>query len=299
MAALAEYGYEEDAIVTHGGQAFGAELKGVYYLNDQLARQMSAADEDLAGLPVASWQVTGVELKAFAEAAGRYQGASPWGVLDFADQPGGAFLWLDAEAAGVLTGLDASEIGGDDAQAAVEVVFNAFAGRFMSVWQDLAAFDVQVYPSPSAPSLEDLQSMFPGLVSNTPVIVTSFRLVGAGGHTARATLALPQAYVLSIGSGLAALGASAFDATDTSRYAERLAYLDDLPIPVLAILGKAVMTVADVQGLEPGDVIGLDSTVGLPVPVKIGSIFFEGRPGTTTDGRRLAVQLAMPLPEGY
>lgn len=260
---------------------------------------MSAADEDLAGLPLTSWQVTGVELKPFAEAAARYQGAAQWGVLDFADQPGGAFVWLDSEAAAVLTGLRANEVDSDDAQGAIEVVLNAFASRFMSVWQDLAAFDVQVYPSPMAPSLSDLQAMFPGLVGNTPVLVTSFRLSGPDGRTARASLGIPQAYVLSIAGGLAALGSSAFEATDTSRYAERLAYLDDLPIPVLAILGKAVMTVAEVQSLEAGDVIALDSTVGLPVPVKVGSLFFDGRPGTTPDGRKLAVQLAVPEPEGY
>jgi hypothetical protein len=33
--------------------------------------------------------------------------------------------------------------------------------------------------------------------------------------------------------------------------------------------------------------------VGLPLEVKVGSMSMRGKPGTTTDGRRLAVQLVL------
>jgi flagellar motor switch protein FliM len=104
-------------------------------------------------------------------------------------------------------------------------------------------------------------------------------------------LGMPQAYLLPVGPSLQAVGEMTYSTTDTSQFHERLAYLEDVPIPVSVMLGKAEMTVGDLQNLEEGDVIELDATVGLPLRVKVGSKELEGKPGTSADGRRLAIQI--------
>jgi flagellar motor switch protein FliM len=78
---------------------------------------------------------------------------------------------------------------------------------------------------------------------------------------------------------------------DTTYFHERLAYIEDVPVPVTVVLGKAEMSVGDLQSLEEGDVIELDTHVGVPLEVRMGSTHMQGNPGTSPDGRRLAVQI--------
>jgi len=82
---------------------------------------------------------------------------------------------------------------------------------------------------------------------------------------------------------------------DTTYFHERLAYVEDVPIKVTVMLGKAEMTVGDLQSLEPGDVIELNTVVGLPLEVQVGSTVLMGKPGTSADGRRLAVQIVQAM----
>ena len=282
----------EDAVIPTSGSNYNLELRALYYLHSNLAAQLAQLQDDYVTFPQTSWQVTGVEVKPFKELDDRYAENCFWGILDFVDQPGGAFAFLDLPAAEMVTGLSEHELADEDGQGYVETWFAHLGQLFMTCWEEIAQFDVQMFPSPTAPTLPDLQAMFPGLNHNTPIIVTSFRVAQPGqAAVARVTLGIPQAYLLAVTQSLQAVGEATFSSQDTSYFYERLAYLEDVPVPVAVLLGRTEMTVGDLQSLEEGDVIELDTTVGLPLEVRVGNTVLEGKPGTTADGRRLAVQI--------
>lgn len=290
----------EDAVIPSTGGNYNLELRALYYLHSDLALMLAQLQDDYVTFPQTTWQVTSVEVKPFKELDDRYAENTFWGILDFVDQPGGAFCFLDLTAAQMVTGLGEDELAGDDGQSYVETWMSHLGQMFMTCWQDIAQFDVQMFPSPTAPSLGDLQSMFPGLNHNTPILLTAFRVTQPGQTAvARVVLGIPQAYLLAVGQSLQAIGQEKSSPSDTQYFYERLAYVEDVPVPVSVTLGKSEMTVGDLQNLEEGDIIELDSTVGLPLEVRVGSMSMRGKPGTTTDGRRLAIQLVMGTQEGH
>ncbi|HEY9721143.1 MAG TPA: FliM/FliN family flagellar motor switch protein [Oscillatoriaceae cyanobacterium] len=286
-------GYEPDeAVITQADDSFGLELRAIYALHSLLGEHLAQLQDEYVTFPQTLWQVTSVEITPFRTLDERYAENAVWGILDFVDQPGGAFMFLDMPAAELLTGISAEDLSTDDGMPYVEAYLNHVGELFMACWQEIAQFDVQMFPSPMAPSLMDLQSMFPGLNQNTPIISTAFRVVQPGqAATARVVLAIPQAYLLAVGAGLRAVGEQTFANTDTSNFHERLAYMEDLPVPVSVMLGRAEMTVGDLQNLEEGDVIELDTTLGFPLDVTVGNKHVLGKPGTSADGRRLAIQI--------
>lgn len=284
----------EDAVIPTSGNHYNLELRALYYLHGKLAAQMAQLQDDYLTFPQTSWQITAVEVKPFRELDDRYAEGAFWGILDFVDQPGGAFCFLDTPSAQMVTGLAEEELATDEGQGYVETWLNHLGQQFMMCWEEIAQFDVQMFPSPIAPTLSELQAMFPGLNHNTPIIVTAFRVAQPGQHAvARIVLAVPQAYLLAVGASLQAVGEATYAQNDTTYFYERLAYVEDVPVSVSVLLGRTEMTVGDLQSLEEGDVIELDTTVGLPLDVRIGSTTMRGMPGTTTDGRRLAVQLQL------
>ena len=76
--------------------------------------------------------------------------------------------------------------------------------------------------------------------------------------------------------------------------------LDRVKVPLGLELGHTVLSLADVYGLQTGDVIKLDETLGNPVDVRVGNyVRFKARPGTM-NGRLAAevtevVQVEEPL----
>lgn len=286
----------EDAVIPTSGNNYNLELRALYYLHGKLAEQMALLQDDYITFPQTSWQITAVEVKPFKELDDRYADNAFWGILDFVDQPGGAFCFLDMTAAQMVSGLSEHELAGEDGQSYVETWLSHFGQQFMTCWEEIAQFDVQMFPSPVAPTLHELQAMFPGLNHNTPLIITAFRVAQPGqSDVARIVLGIPQAYLLAVGQSLQAVGESTYAQNDTTYFYERLAYVEDVPVSVSVKLGKTEMTVGDLQSLEEGDVIELDTTIGLPLEVHVGSTVMRGMPGTTTDGRRLAVQLQLGM----
>lgn len=286
------YGSEEEAILTSGAGGYGMELRGIYYLHNNLGIGMSQLQDQQGWFPQTNWQVSAVEIVPFRELDATYADNTVWGIMDFADQPGGSFAFIDAHCALVLTGMTEEDLATDEGFERVDVYLQYFGQQFMECWAEIAQFDVQMFPSPSAPPMSDIQSMFQGLVPNTPIIKTSFRVSQPGqATTARFVLGIPQAYLLHVGQSLASVGEITISDSDTSMFHERLGYIEDVPVPVKVVLGRAEMTVGDLQGLEEGDVIELDTIMGLPLEVQVGSTRMHGRPGTSADGRRLAVQI--------
>jgi flagellar motor switch protein FliM len=67
--------------------------------------------------------------------------------------------------------------------------------------------------------------------------------------------------------------------------------LDEVDVPVVALLGSADVTLGDLLGLQEGDFIRLDAPVNRDLDVKVaGKLRFRGRPGLS--GRRLAVMVS-------
>jgi flagellar motor switch protein FliM len=64
--------------------------------------------------------------------------------------------------------------------------------------------------------------------------------------------------------------------------------LERVKIPMSLELGHTVLSLADVYGLEPGDVVRLDETVGSDIEVRVGNyVRFKAKPGTM-EGRLAA-----------
>jgi flagellar motor switch/type III secretory pathway protein FliN len=287
-----DYGSSEEAVLTSGASSYGMELRGIYYLHNNLGIGMSQLQDEQGWFAQSAWQVSAVEIVPFRELDKAYGENTVWGVMDFSDQPGGAFAFMDAHCALVLTGMGEEDLATDEGWERVDLYLQYFGQHFMECWQEVAQFDVQMFPSPSAPPMSDLQSMFQGLVPNTPIVKTSFRVSQPGqATTARFVLGIPQAYMLPYGPNLSQIGELTISDNDTSQFHERLGHIEDVPVPVIVVLGKAEMTVGDLQNLEEGDVIELDTTMGVPLEVQVGSTRMKGKPGTSVDGRRMAVQI--------
>lgn len=287
--------FSEEAIVTAPHPQDNTALRAVYALHGVLAQWMSQPIDESYNFPTTTWQVTAVEVQTYKQLDERYA-AAMWGVMDFSDLPGGAFIFLDPTAAQVVTGLSEDDLTTDEGQSYVEAFIELFAHQFSTCWaeHEVASFNASTFPSPVAPSLMDLQPMFPGLNNKTPIITTAFRVSQPGGAvTARVVLGIPQAYLHPFEGGLQAIGEQTYASQDPSYFHERLGYLADVPVPVTVMLGKAEMTVGELQNLEEGDVLPLNTTVGQPLEVRLGKTVLMGKPGTSVDGRHLAVQLVV------
>jgi len=282
----------DDAVITTASGDNSLELRGVYYLHAALAERMAQIQDEYFVFPQTVWQVTAVETSTFKKLDETYGENAWWGVIDFAEQHGGAFAFADFSAVTLVSGVSADGMADEAGAQQVEQWFLHLGAAFMDCWAEVAQFDVQMYPSSAPPSLLELQDMFPGLNLNTPVLTTSFRVIQPGqAQTARVVLALPQAYMLDLIPSLRAIGELTIGSHDTTHFYERLAHLEDVPVPVSVQLGRVALTVGDLQGIEPGDVLALDTALGDPLRVRVGSMEFWGKPGTTADGRRLAVQI--------
>lgn len=282
----------DDAVITTAAGDYALELRGVYYLHAVLAQRMAQIQDEYFVFPQTEWQVTSVESTTFRKLDAAYGERAWWGVLDFAEQQGGGFVFIDFSGVTLVSGVGEDDMGDDAAAQQVEQWFLHLAAQFADCWAEVAPFDVQMYPSPSPPPLVELQGMFPGLNLNTPVVTTAFRVLQPGQpQTARVLLGIPQAYLLELGGSLRAIGETTLVSHDTTHFYERLSHVEEVPVPVSVALGRVELSVGDLQGLEPGDVITLDTALGEPLEVAVGSLRFLGKPGTTQDGRRLAVQV--------
>ena len=282
----------DDAVVTAARGSYGLELRAIYVVHNVLGERMGMLQDEYYVFPQSTWQVTAVEITPFRALDQKYGEHAWWGVMDFSEQQGGAFAYLDMHAAPIVTGVGEEELQDEAGMAQVEQWFQHLGVQFMECWAEIGQFDVQMYPSPTGPSVGELQAMFPGLNLNTPVVTTSFRVSQPGQpHVARVVLGIPQAYLLQIGAGLQSIGQTTYGDNDTTYFYERLSHIEDLPMPVHVMLGKVELTVGDLQGLEEGDVIALDTLLGETLDVTVGSLQLRGKPGTTSDGRRLAIQI--------
>ncbi|MEB3328559.1 MAG: FliM/FliN family flagellar motor switch protein [Candidatus Sericytochromatia bacterium] len=282
----------DEAVITTAPADYTFELRGLYLLHARLAESLGLVQDEYFVFPQTLWQVTAVETTPFRQLDQKYGENAWWGVIDFAEQQGGGFAFLDHQAVALVTGIGEEDLADEAGAQQVEQWFLHLGACFQDAWAEAAGFDVQIFPSPSAPPMSDLQGMFPGLNMNTPVVTTAFRVVQPGQpYTARVVVGIPQAFLLALGQSLQSLGEVTYGVHDTTHFYERFSHIEEVPVPVSVQLGTVALTVGELQSIEPGDVLELPAALGEPLTVKVGSLELRGRPGTTQDGKRLAVQI--------
>ncbi|HEY9764974.1 MAG TPA: FliM/FliN family flagellar motor switch protein [Chroococcales cyanobacterium] len=265
-------------------------FRALYYLHSQLADSLTEhTDEE--GLPTAAWGVVSVDQSPFSALADRYQSNALWGIIDFAEQPGGAFLFLSSDEAASFLDIP-SKVLDDDAYAMIDILLQRFCDYFKEAWSDIQEFEPQLGTFPSAPSLGELQEIFMGLSPQTPLIVTTFRGSSPAKPATRVAIAIPLPYLIPLATSLEAAAEATYSNSGGENVNERLSHIGDTPTALVVSLGSTTMTVSELQNLEEEDVIVLDQLVSAPINIRIGKgAVVKGKPGTSLDGARLAVQI--------
>jgi flagellar motor switch protein FliM len=149
---------------------------------------------------------------------------------------------------------------------------------------------------PLEPRLEDSttnQQWVMMMMGGARVMFIAFE-VSLQGVTGSINLYLPFSMLRPVASALnPAIWISGREAKHSDEAARRknLGSLRQLPVMLRVVLGEAELTLGDVLGLRPGDVIPLDTRTRQELRVCVGDRQrFTGRVGTV--GRRLAVQIA-------
>lgn len=263
-------------------------FRALYYLHSRIAEMLTelASEEDM---PMAAWSVNSVDQLPFSALAERYQANSVWGIVDFAEQPGGVFLLGTNEDLISLVGAHGPS---DDAYARIDALMQRICDTFKESWSDIQDFEPQLGTFPMTPSLGELQEIFTGLVPQTPIISTTFRATAPAKTSTRIVLAVPVPYLIPLGSSLEAAAEAITSHNSGENVEERLAQLEDVPTSLVVTLGTTVMTVSELQNLEEDDVIVLDQAINSPLRVTIGKGgVVSGKPGTSPDGTRRAIQI--------
>lgn len=273
--------------------------RALFQLHSQMAQALTEYVDEEARIPNASWQVVAVEAQTLGNLYEKFPSGAVWGVLDFRDQPGGAFLLLTAQAARSLVGLGGQGELMDNEFAMVDFHLGMVGEAFSQAWTDIAQLDPQLGTFPEAPTLADLQEIFMGLTLHTPLITTTFRVTVPGRPVERILLAIPEPYLIPLSSSMAAAAELTVSNADTEEMPQRLAHLADVPVPFAVHLGTTSMTVNELQNLEEEDVILLDQAVAEPLVAVAGSgAKLLVRPGTTPDGARKAVEIVGLVGDG-
>lgn len=280
--------------------------RALYHLGSQMADAMRAfaqneADEDDeedgggtgVELPAADWAVVSVETYPFATLQEKYGADAVWGILQFVDQPGGLFALIDHASAKSLIGLPANRRFTDEHLDTIDEVVRRLSLVFGEQWADiLSDTENQHGTFPEMPDLSELQEIFMGLVTSTPIAAITFRTTVPSQPLGRVMFAIPQPYLVPYADSLKVAADYTHVQTGGEDMDSRLHHLGDVPTPVVAYLGATSMTVAELQSLEEEDVIVLDQTATDPLVVELGGgARILAKPGTSPDGLRKAVQI--------
>lgn len=267
------------------------QFRALYYLGSQMAQALTEFEDEDQGTPRASWSVTAIELLPFSQITERFATASYWGVIQYTEQPGGAFMLLSADTARVLVGAPPARNLTSEHLSLLDTVLARVTDVFGQAWADIAALEPQLGVFEEAPALDELQEIFMGLSGSTPLASTSLRVAVPGQPLGRLILAIPQPYLIPLQQSLEAAAEMTFLNGKDDAIEERLDFLGDVAVPISVTLGTTEMTVSELQNLEEADVILLDQLVTTPLDVSLGGARVLGKPGTSADGQRRAVQI--------
>ncbi len=274
-----------------GSGGNSTQFRALYYLSSQMAQALTEFVDEEGITPTATWTVTAVDLQPFSQVAERFAQDAVWGIIQFTEQPGGAFLLLSTDSGKSLIGTPQNRPLGDDQMAVLDTILNRVTEVYSQVWSDIAVLEPQFCTFPEAPDIAELQEVFMGLSPNTPLVCTAFRVNVPAQPLARVILGIPQPYLIPLSQSLEAAAEMTYLNGKDDAIEERLDHLGDVPVHIAVTLGSTAMALSDLQNLEEEDVIVLDQSVGTPLICDLGGARIWVKPGTSLDGMRRAVQV--------
>ena len=278
------------------------ELRALYYVHDRVAQLLT---ETLSSEPTsaAHWQVIGVEQMTFGELLGKYPRDTVWSLLGFGESlVGGVSLIIDKlTAIALVRQTGASSMGEQPGEteitefelAQIDSKVQQFSEAFSTIWGEYHPLSLQLATFPNTPSLDEFRSLLVGIMPETLIAVITFRITMVARDVQKVSLIFPQPYLEPLNEILKAVLESIKSEGDFDQVQQRVNMVDDITTPVIAELGKTQMTLGEINDIEPNDFILLNQRYDEPLIIRIGvNTVLKCFPGTTSDGKYLAVQVA-------
>lgn len=275
------------------------DLKALYYIHDKVAQTLT---EILSAEPTsaATWQVISVEQQTFQQILRKYPRDSVWSLLGFGESlVGGVALVIEKESVIAMVRQAGAEIAPESENEITEFELGQidnriqqFSEAFSTVWGEYHPLSLQLATFPNTPTIDEFRNLLMGINPDTPSVLITFQVTMIAREVQKAALVFPQPYLAPLYHALQSVLESTRGEADFEQVQERIAMVDDITTPVIVELGKTRMSFADIQNMEFNDFIVLDQPIDKPLTVKIGKdTLMKGMPGTTPDGRYLAVQI--------
>lgn len=274
------------------------ELKGLYVVHDKIAQLLT---ESLANEPSAAahWQVIAVEQVTFGELLNKFPRDTVWSILSFGESlVGGAMLLMEKDTAISFVRQGGAGMIGQEGELTehelgmIDSRFQQFSEAFTAIWGEYHPLNAQLATFPNTPSLDEFHQLLIGLKAETTVALVTFRVTMVAREVLKVMLVFPQPYLEPLLPTVRALAEGQRQEGDFEQIHERIGQVADVTTPVVVELGHASLTFEELQNLAENDFLELDQLIQDPLPVRLGEkTVLKGRPGTTPDGKNLAVQV--------
>lgn len=275
------------------------DLKALYYIHDRVAQTLT---EILSAEPTsaATWQVISIEQQSFQNVLRKYPRDSVWSLLGFGESlVGGVALVIEKESVISMVRQAGAEIAPESENEITEFELGQidnriqqFSEAFSTIWGEYHPLSLQLATFPNTPTIDEFRNLLMGINTETASILITFQINMIARDVQRASLVFPQPYLAPLYHVLQAINDTMVEEGDFEQVQDRITMVDDITTPVVVELGKTRMSFADIQNMEFNDFIVLEQTIDHPLTVKVGkNTVMKGMPGTTPDGRHLAVQI--------
>ncbi|HEX3032841.1 MAG TPA: flagellar motor switch protein FliM [Bacillota bacterium] len=180
----------------------------------------------------------------------------------------------------------------DIERSVIERIVNGMLEHFAEAWENIVQLE---------PKLELVESnpQFAQVVSPSEMVVMVTLEMKIGDKTGIMTICIPYIVIEPVVNKLNAhFWYSGLRKKNTTDHLEVLRHnIEKARIPMSVILGHADLTVGELLDLQIGDVVQLDSPVGRPLGIVVGSkIKFEGTAGLV--GSKMGIQITCVVKEG-
>lgn len=275
------------------------DLKALYYIHDRVAQTLT---EILSAEPTsaATWQVISIEQQNFQSVLRKYPRDSVWSLLGFGESlVGGVALVIEKESVISMVRQAGAEISPESENEITEFELGQidnriqqFSEAFSTIWGEYHPLSLQLATFPNTPTIDEFRNLLMGISPETPSILITFQVNMIARDAQRASLVFPQSYLAPLYHVLQAVNQSMVEEGDFEQVQDRISMVDDITTPVVVELGRTRMSFSDIQNMEFNDFIVLEQSIEQPLTVKVGkNTVMKGLPGTTPDGRHLAVQI--------
>lgn len=275
------------------------DLKALYYIHDRVAQTLT---EILSAEPTsaATWQVISIEQQNFQQVLRKYPRDSVWSLLGFGESlVGGVALVIEKESVISMVRQAGTEIAPESENEITEFELGQidnriqqFSEAFSTIWGEYHPLSLQLATFPNTPTIDEFRNLLMGITPETSSILITFQVSMIARDVQKAALVFPQPYLAPLYHVLQSVNSVMLEEGDFEQVQDRIGMVDDITTPVSVELGHTKMSFSDIQNMEFNDFIVLDQAIDRPLTVKIGkNTVMKGMPGTTPDGRHLAVQI--------